>query len=309
LPAAALAVSLLLATSAVQAQAVLAGIVARGVVRCGAVPAPGLASAPGSGAARGVFIDLCTALATAVLGPAARSQFHGYISDADFARVAQGQDDVVFLTGGQIAAHTLAGQLVPGPAVFLERVGVLVPDGAPQQHLRDLAGQGICYLIGDSAERALEAAFDAMHLPWLRHAYSEQGEMSDAYAAGRCQALAGDALALAPLRAGPHASRWLPEPLEEIPIVAATPTVDGRWSAIVAWTINTLVNAQRPATRWTPGGTQALPIEAPQLGLAPGWQNAVIAATGNYRDICGRHLGAAMESLPAAERWLLPFVE
>jgi len=309
LPTAVLAVVLLLAPPTVQAQAVLDRIVAHGAVRCAAAPAPGLASAPGTAPASGVFVDLCMALATAVLGPAARSEFHSYVSEADFARVTRAQDDVVFLSGGQIAAHTLAGYLVPGPAVFLQRVGVLVPGSAPTQHLGDLAGRGICYLIGDSAERALEAAFDARHLPWLRHAYSEQGEMSDAYAAGRCQALAGDALVLAPLREGTHPSRWLPEVLEEVPIVAATPTGDGRWTAIVAWTINTLVNAQRPATRWTPGGIQAMPIEAPQLGLAPGWQAAVIAATGNYRDICARHLGAALQSLPPADRWLLPFVE
>ncbi len=268
---------------------------AAGVVRCGAVARPGLAQRDGAGRWAGILVDICRAVATAALGAPARIAFHDYASDADFDRVRSGRDDVYFLTGGEINAHGLAGRVLPGPAVFGARIAVMVPADAPERHLAQLAGAGVCYRIAATAERGLEAHFGEHAQPWLRHAFSEDGEMMDAYAAQRCHAVAGEATWLAGWRAahapGQRPGRLLPEAVEAFPIIAATGTGDGHWSAIVAWTINTLRVAERPETTWFAGGARAMPVAAPELGLAAGWQEAVIAATGNYGAIYARHLG------------------
>ena len=119
--------------------------------------------------------------------------------------------------------------------------------------------------------------------------------MDDAYGVQRCHAITGEMTTLARLRLQPGvnrlASRILPEPLAAFPIVAATGTDDGRWSAIVAWTVHTLVSAERPETSWYPGGAGAMPIAAPELGLDKDWQRNVIGAVGNYGDIFERNLG------------------
>ncbi len=292
----------------------LARVRSAGMVRCGAVARPGLAQRDGSGPWTGILVDLCGAIATAALGAPPRIEFRGYAADADFERIRQGRDDVFFLTGGEINAHALAGDVNPGPTVFLARNAVMVPADAPERHLADLAGKGICYLIADAAERSLEDYFDTRGLPWLRHAYSEDGEMLDAYAAQRCHAMAGEATWLAARREarGRAPGRLLPEALERFPVVAATGVADGRWSAVVAWTVNTVVNAERPETKWFAGGASAMPLAAPELGLAPGWQAAVIAATGHYGAICSRHLGPATPfnlERQDGDALLLPFAE
>ena len=287
---------------------------AAGVVRCGAVPRPGLAQLNGAGQWAGVLVDLCGAIAVAALGAPPRVEFRAYAGDADFNRIRPGSDDVSFLTGGEINARALAGFVIPGPTVFVARNAVLVPADAPERHVADLAGKDICYLIAASAERSLEDYFETRALPWLRHAYSEEGEMLDAYAVQRCHALAGEATWLAGRRSlhGHAPGRLLPEPLESFPIIAATPTADGRWSAIVAWTIDTVIAAERPQTKWFSGGVGAMPAPAPELGLAPDWQAAVIRAVGHYGAITARHLGPetpyALE-LQGNRALLAPFAE
>jgi general L-amino acid transport system substrate-binding protein len=87
-------------------------------------------------------------------------------------------------------------------------------------------------------------------------------------------------------------SRLLPEPLAVFPLLAATSTTDAEWSAIVAWSIDSLLRAEAPEAAWAAGGLASLPIAAPRLGLDQAWQKRVVAAAGTYGDIYARNLGA-----------------
>ena len=186
--------------------------------------------------------------------------------------------------------------LVPGPTVFVASDAVMVARESAAQHLGDLAGRGICFMIASTAEQGLEAWFDDAGKPWFRHPYSETGEMEDAYAVQRCEGIAAETTELARIRLhhGPAGlqGRILPEPLGVFPLIAATGTDDGRWSAIVAWTVHTLIDAGRPQTQWFAGGADAMPVVAPELGLGTGWQARVIQATGPFSALFERNLGA-----------------
>jgi general L-amino acid transport system substrate-binding protein len=123
--------------------------------------------------------------------------------------------------------------------------------------------------------------------------------MNDAYAANYCGGLAGEATTLADTRAtGERAKsqhRFLPETLASYPIVAATDVQDGEWAAIVAWTIDTLVQAETTETEWTLGGLNSLRVNAPELGLGQGWQKRLVDQVGTYADLYERNLGAKSE--------------
>jgi general L-amino acid transport system substrate-binding protein len=88
-------------------------------------------------------------------------------------------------------------------------------------------------------------------------------------------------------------SRILPEPLAAFPIVAATGTRDGEWSAIVAWAVHTLVRGEVPAAKWASGGLDSLPVVASELHLDKDWQKRVVEAAGSYGEIYRRNLGDA----------------
>ncbi len=306
----------------VRAQTVLDRIHARGAVRCASTPRPGLAQAGGERPLDGLLVDVCRALATAVLGTPDRIEYRVYTTPADFDRVRRHDDDVFFLSGREMANADVAGAVVPGPTVFIESDAVMVPRGSAAKQLADLAGRGICFLIGDTAEQGLEAWFQASGRRWFRHAFSEPSEMEDAYAVRRCDGLAAEATELARIRGlSGHAravSRILPEPLVLFPIVAATGLDDARWSAVVAWTVHTLIDGAKPASPWFAGGASAMPVAAPELDLSPGWQAKVLDSTGDLGAMFARHLGAdsalqldAGPNRPHSQGGLLlsPFVE
>jgi general L-amino acid transport system substrate-binding protein len=266
-----------------------------GIVRCGSVARPGLASATGQGHWSGLNVDICRAVAAALLESPERIEYHGYVTAKDFDAVRNRQDDIYFLTGSEINEQKLAGKVVPGPAVFVEADVVMAPTTSAARHVEELAGAGICFMIGSPAERGLEAYFDKLQKVWFRRAFSEYGEMNDAYNAQNCLAMAGELTTLASVRLDPGvnrlSSRILPESLTVFPMMVATGAEDAQWSAIVAWTIHTLVSAERPETRWYAGGAGAMPVEAKELGLDKGWQARVVKAVGNYGDIFERNLG------------------
>jgi len=276
---------------------VLARAKARGQIRCGGVERPGLAEKGEGGRPAGLEVDLCRAVAAAVLGSPDRFAFRLYAAPSDFDAVRDGDDDVFFLTGSEIAEGRLAGFVLPLGPVFLESHAVLVAASSPYRGVADLAGHGVCFLIGSSAGRSLEAYFDGLHRTFLRHPYSEEGEMDDAYSVQRCQGLVGERTSLAKVRLSPGVngmkSRILKESLATFPVLAATGTSDGRFSALVAWTIHTLVSGERPETRWYAGGAGAMPLPGEDLGLDPGWQNRLLGTVGTYRDIFDRNLGNA----------------
>jgi general L-amino acid transport system substrate-binding protein len=265
-----------------------------GVIRCGGEPRPGMVALR-PGVATGLFLDVCRAIGTAVFGPEGRFEFHQYDAAPAYDGVRDGSDDVFFLSASEVVAERLAGIVVPGPAVFFQTTAVMVAQSSPVQHLRDLAGEPICFLQGSNAHRHLEAWFAAHHLEFVRMGYQEEVELYDAYNVQVCHALASEVTELAEVRLDGGVnnlqSRILPEPLAAFPIMAATGTKDAEWAALVAWTVYTLMRAEVPTTEWAAGGLDALLVEAPELGLPKDWQKRVIAAVGTYDDIYRRNLG------------------
>jgi general L-amino acid transport system substrate-binding protein len=275
---------------------VLDRVKAQGVVHCGSVERPGLATAQG-GEDRwaGLNVDVCRAIAAAVLGSPDKIAFHEYETPKQYDAVRNGDDDVSFLTFSEMYDNQLMGKVLPGPTVFVESHAVMVPTASKAHHVKDLAGQSICFMTPSKVDHTVEAYFERQHLSFNAMPYSEDGEMVDAYLVQRCHAIAYEITTLATVRPetgiNKLKNRFLPEQLTAFPVMATTGTKDAEWAAIVAWTVHVLVSAERPETKWYHGGAKALPIAAPDLGLEKGWQDRVITAVGHYGDIFERNLG------------------
>jgi general L-amino acid transport system substrate-binding protein len=273
-----------------RAGAVLDRVRESGVVHCGAAERPGLAARGADGAWRGLEVDFCRAVAVAVLGPDGRSTFRPDVVESDMRRVTSGTDDVSFLTASEILTDRLAGAVIPGPPVFYEPHAVLVRADAHAARLPELEGSMICAEPGTGPERSVRAYFAAKHIPFRFSPWQETEEMLDAFAVGRCPAIAGELTFLAAFKlsadAAGHASRILPDALAVTPVLATTPRGDAEWSAIVGWTVQTVAAAEPAA------GTSALSISGAAIGLPEGWQGRVVAAVGTYADIYRRNLGS-----------------
>ncbi len=266
---------------------------AEGTLHCGAVERPGIAEVSPTGGAIGVAVDLCRAVAIAVLGPSGRVSFALYEAPHSYDGVRAGRDALAFLTGGEIAAQDLGRFVVPGPTVLVSTIGIMVPEASPVRRLDDLTGQTVCLMIGSPGQRALESAVARLHLEISRLAFEEDVEMLDAYNVGKCGAVAGEATYLADIRRNSGvrhlASRLLPEILAANPIIAVTPQADGAWAADVAWVIDALLLSDAPADAWAAKAADGLPAQHP-AGLRPAWRAEVSAAVGSYGAIVRRDL-------------------
>jgi general L-amino acid transport system substrate-binding protein len=299
-----LLLALLLAAATV-APAHAAGVIdrirAQGVLRCGAVERPGIAESPpagpNAGSVTGIAVDVCRALAIAVLGPNGRVSFSLYEAPHSFDPLRRGTDELAFLTGGEIAEQTLGGVVLPGPAIAIDAVGVMVPDASPVHRLADLSGQTVCLMIGSFPQRALEAAVTGLHLSISRLPFEEDVEMLDAYNVGSCGAVVGEAGYLAVMRNTPGVrglvSRLLPETLAADPVLAVTNQADGAWAATVAWVFDALLLADAEAGP----GQGGLPVKR-LVGLRSGWEHDVAAAIGSYRAIVRRNLSDRLGLAP-----------
>jgi general L-amino acid transport system substrate-binding protein len=285
----------LTAPSSAQAGPIVDRIRSAGVIRCGGVPRPGLVGQSFDGRqAPGLYLDLCRAVGAALLAEDGRFEFRPYDSEKAFERVEDGADDLSFLDGSDIADHRLAGKIALGPAVYFVTTAAMVHGDSAVRSLGDLGGKSICFYQGASAQMRLEDFMAAHGLSFARMAYTEYGELYDAYSARICDAAVGESggLAAARLKESPGApSRILAEPLAISPVFAATPASDPQWTAIVGWAIYALQRAELTASPWAAGGLESLGVGGPELGLADDWAKRVVGAAGSYADIYARNLG------------------
>ncbi len=306
-----LGLGLLLAAAPALAGTVLDRVRAEHTLRCGAPERPGFAAAAADGAIGGLAVDLCRAVAIAVLGRAGRLDFQLYESARAFDAVRHGADELFFLDAADITDQHLVPFVLPGPAVYYEPTTLLVPLASSVQRPQDLAGATICLMIGSTGQRAVEEAFARLGVSFTRLGFQEDVEMLDAYNVQKCQAMAGDATNLAELSrdrgVNGLASRMLTPPLALRPVIAATSIDDGRWAALVAWVLNAELLTGAPASPWRPD-----PPRLRALGLRPTWHAEVDAAVGTYPDMVKRNFAPLhLEAGPNAlwpEGSLLPLL-
>ena len=269
----------------------------QGFVRCGSVLRPGLAMTDGKGQWSGLEVEVCRAVATAVFGDAARYTYHDYGSAHDFEAVRSGEDQLSFLTFAELADQKATDKVLPGPPVFVESLDMLVAEVSPAKHFGDMAGKGICFMIGTSAENEVEAWFHDQKLGFIPYAFQEDGEEYDTFNVQKCEAVVADSTTLGNARLdrgiNKLRSRFIADHLLSFPVMATTPlTEDAQWAAVVAWTISTLVNADAHETDYHASGLRAMAVANAGLGLSAGWQKAVVDRVGSYSDIFARSLGS-----------------
>jgi general L-amino acid transport system substrate-binding protein len=290
--------ALLLLAAPARAEGVLAHVRATNTLVCAAETRPGFANEDAEGDLHGLAVELCHAVAVAVLGPAGKFEITSPDADIEFDELGHKPPDLAFFSAGLLAEHHLIGHFVPGPAVFIDPVTAMVPNAALTTQTSDLAGKTICVMIGSTAQRALEARLGAVSPPIVRLTFREEVEMLDAYNVGRCDAMADDASTLAGYRLttgiNQMQSRLLTPPLALTPVFAATPSGDGEWAALIGWVLHDIIADAAPKSAWR----SDLDLSTP--ALRPGWRDEMHQAAGTYADMRTRTMGDASRfKLPA----------
>ncbi len=252
--------------------------------------------------------EICRAAATAVLGDHEKVIYKEYPVEID-AEQALAKGEIEMIAGvSPSATATMLHHIWFSPAFFYDDATVLALKASNIATLSDLAHKKVCTEDGTDLERLVQARLVDRGIAAIPFPFQEEGEMDDALVGGHCDAIFAErsklAQTLATYAARADELELLPNSVTLDPVAAATRQDDPRWTAVVAWTINALIQAEATGVtranvhEFNPGDD---PVSARLLGtdwataqafdLPRDWTVQVLSAVGNYGEIFERTVG------------------
>jgi general L-amino acid transport system substrate-binding protein len=291
------------------AGATLDGIKKRGVLRCGVTTGVAGFSAPEQGGTwKGLDVDICRAIAAAVLGDANKVSYTPLNAQQRFAALQSGQIDILSrITSWTLTRDASLGLHYVAPTYF-DGQGFLVAKKLKVSSAKQLKGAQVCVQSGTTTEKNLADYAKRLHLNLKPVVYDTYEAAFKAFFSGRCQAYTTDASGLASVRnkeaPKPDDYLILPDLISKEALGPMVKRGDDEWLAISRWTIYALLEAEEMGLTQANINTRKLETDpaiarltgtgedmGKLLGLDKEWALRAIQAVGNYGEIFERHVG------------------
>lgn len=301
-------IALILSSSMAMAQKTVSQIKQRQELLCGVgTPLAGFFNTDKDGRWIGFDVDLCRALAVAVLDDPEKVRFVALTSKNRFTALQSGEVDVLISNATWTMSRDTKLGLKFGPVNYYDGQGFMTRKSLNIKNARDLHGASVCVQQGTTSELNLADYARANKLTFETVTFADNDQTLKAYEAGRCDALTVDASNLAASRlqiADPEAHVLQPEIISKEPLAPVVRKGDEEWLDVVKWTHFAMLNAeelgvtkdnaQKMKTSDDPAIKRLLGTEqdfGEGLGLSAGWSFRIISTIGNYGEIYDRHLG------------------
>lgn len=300
--------SLLLAAGAAHA-ATLDDVRARGELVCGVTQGvPGFSNPDDAGNWSGFDVEVCRAIAAAVLDDADAVRYVPLSNTERFTALQSGEVDVLSRTTTRTLNRDTALGLNFAPVMFYDGQGFMVRDTLGVTSALELDGASVCVSSGSTSELNVADYFSANDMSYNPVRFERADEVLAAYDAGRCDVYTSDLSGLAARRLvmeDPSEHVMLPETISKEPLAPAVRHGDDQWFDIVTWVVTALVgaeelgvtseNIEEMAANGSPDVQRLLGSSDDNtgawMGLDQDWAARAIAAAGNYGQMWERHLG------------------
>ena len=280
----------------------------KGFVRCGVSQGlPGFSNADASGNWTGIDVDVCRAVAAAVLGDAGKVKFTPLSAKERFTALTSGEIDIL--------SRNTTWTLSRDADIGLTFVGVNFYDGQGFMVRKDSGitstsqfknGISACTNIGTTTELNMRDFFTSKGISYEPVAFEKADEVVAAYDAGRCDTYTTDKSGLAAQRTkmkDPDAHIVLPETISKEPLGPVVRQGDSVWEDLVRWSLNVMIeaeeygitsaNADAMKTSDNPQIKRLVGAEG-ELGAAFGldneWSLRIIKQVGNYGESYKRNI-------------------
>lgn len=293
-----------------QAGKTLDAMKARGELVCGVnTGLAGFAAADSQGKWSGLDVDVCRAIAAAVLGDGNKVKFIPLTAQQRFTALQSGEIDIL--------SRNTTWTLTRDASLGLHFVGVTYYDGqgfmVPVKHkiksAKQLKGATVCVQSGTTTEKNLTDYSRANNLNLKPIVFEKLEAATGAYFSGRCVAYTTDASGLASVRnkeaKDPKEHTILPELISKEPLGPVVRRGDDEWFAIAKWVINALIESEEYGI--TQDNVDKLKAESKDpvvmrilgtsedtgklLGLDKDWMVRALKSVGNYGEIFERNVG------------------
>jgi general L-amino acid transport system substrate-binding protein len=296
-------------TGLVYAGPTLDRVRAKGFVQCGVSEGlAGFSNPDASGNWTGIDVDLCRAVAAAVLGDPGKVKYTPLSAKQRFTSLQSGELDLLSRnTTWTQSRDTSLGINFVG-AVYYDGQGFMVRKKLGIKNARELDGATVCINAGTTTELNAADYFRTNRLKFTPVTYEKSDETVAAYDAGRCDVYTTDQSGLYAQRVklkAPDEHTILPEIISKEPLGPAVRRDDDQWFNVVRWTLFALVNAEE--LELTSGNIDEMKSKSTNpdirrlvgaegdmgknLGLSNDWAYNIVKRVGNYGEVFERNLG------------------
>ena len=287
----------------------LDAVKARGDVVCGVhTGLYGFGAPDDKGAWKGIDIDICRAVAAAVLGDDKKVKYVPLSAQARLTAVQSGEVDLLSRNTTWTLTRDTANGLNFTGVNYYDGQGFMVAKKLGVSSARDLSGATVCVQTGTTTELNLADYFRANKMDLKPVTIEKYEEVTGAFLAGRCDAITSDASQLAAIRANdtPNPADFviLPELISKEPLGPSVRQGDDQWFDIVKWALFAMIDAEERGL--TSANVEAA-LKSPDpnvqrllgvtgdlgkgMGLDNKWAYNIIKLVGNYGESFERNVG------------------
>ena len=288
----------------------LDGIKSRGQIVCGVnTGLAGFSAADSNGKWSGLDVDVCRALAAAVLGDGEKVKYVPLNAQQRFTALQSGEVDILSRNTTFSLTRDASLGLHQTAVTYYDGQGFMVPTKTNIKSAKQLKGQTVCVQSGTTTEKNLTDYSKAHNLGIKPVVFEKVEAATGAYFAGRCIAYTTDASGLASVRnkeaKDPAEHMILPELISKEPLGPMVRRGDDEWFAITKWVVYGLIEAEEYGVTQANADQQKASSTDPVvqrilgatedtgklLGLDRDWMLRAIKTTGNYGEIFERNVG------------------
>ncbi len=277
-----------------------------GVVKCGvSTGLGGFSAADDKGNWQGLDVDLCRAVAAAVLGDATKVKYNPLTAKERFTALQSGEIDI--LSRNTTWTLTRDGSLGLNFAGvnYYDGQGFMVAKALGVDSALKLDGAAVCIQAGTTTELNLADYFKANNMKYKAITFENSDQTIKGFEAGRCDMLTSDQSQLYSLRiklAKPDTAIVLPEVISKEPLGPVVRQGDDKWFNIVKWSLNAMINAEEMGitsknikemkNSKDPSVGRMMSGQGEKLGLDDNWSANIIEQVGNYGESFEANVGA-----------------
>ncbi|MBT8354618.1 MAG: transporter substrate-binding domain-containing protein [Desulfofustis sp.] len=268
---------------------------------------PGFSKADSEGTWHGINVDICRAVAAAVLGDSSKVRFVPLNQNDAITSLLSGEADLLSMNlGWNLSYDTSVGIHFCG-VTFYDGLGFMVPVKSEIGSALELGNSSICHEPVESVEAGLDKFFASHNLSYRKVEFAGEQAFRSALQSAQCEVISGNLSRLAILRMGlpqPESYQILPETILRRPLGPAVRQGDDGWFNVVRWVLFILKIAEDEGL--TSANLEIMKsstdtdirrllglegIKGTGLGLSDDWVIRVISQVGNYGEIFERTLG------------------
>lgn len=303
------AAALVVASGAQAEDVTLAAVKSKGFLQCGvSAGLPGFSNPDSEGNWQGLDVDVCRAVAAAVLGDASKVKYTPLTAKERFTALQSGEIDILSRnTTWTLTRDSSLGLNFAG-VNYYDGQGFMVSKSLGVSSAKELDGAAVCIQSGTTTELNLADYFREHGMTYTPVVFDTSDQTVKGFEAGRCDVLTSDQSQLYALRiklAKPDSAMVLPEIISKEPLGPVVRQGDDQWFNIVKWSLFAMINAEELGISLenvdemlkstNPNVRRLLGLEGPKgkgLGLDDKWGYNIVKQVGNYGEAFDRNVGA-----------------